>query len=159
MLTRRAGLSVVIAVLLFGPTIVGLSASAQETEQPRLALKGYDPVAYFTDGQPMLGRPEFESNLDEVRYWFASREHLVLFESDPDRYAPQFAGSCAQGLAKGKKVEANPENWLISEGRLFVFYAAGGPAAFAADPHGMASAAERNWEQLKLSQPGAAISP
>jgi hypothetical protein len=78
----------------------------------------------------MLGREEFEYTWDEVRYRFASDQHMSMFRGDPDRYVPQFAGSCAIGMSKGHKVEANPENWLISDGHLFVVYAANGPSRF-----------------------------
>jgi len=115
----------------------------------RLMLKGYDPVAYFTDGRPLVGRAEFQYTWDEARYRFASAQHMTLFRTDPDRYAPQFAGSCAMALSKGVKIEANPENWLISNGRLFVFAGSDGPEKFAADPDGRAAAAHANWQKLK----------
>ncbi|THK33736.1 hypothetical protein EHS39_34520 [Ensifer sp. MPMI2T] len=159
MLTRRDGLRATIAVLLLGT--MGRRAWAQDAGQvddaPRLALKGYDPVAYFTEGRPTRGKAEFEYTWDEVRYRFASEQHMSMFRGDPDRYAPQYAGSCAMGMSKGMKVEANPENWLISGGRLFVFRPSDGPARFQANPQGVAAVADRNWEQLKKAPIGAAI--
>jgi hypothetical protein len=152
MLTRRDGLRVTIAALLLGTAIAAWPVWAQESGQadaPRLALKGYDPVAYFTEGRPVQGKPEFEFAWDEARYRFASDQHMSMFRTDPDRYAPQFAGSCTIGMSKGVKVEADPENWLISDGRLFVFRPSDGPARFQADARDIAAAADRNWEQLK----------
>jgi YHS domain-containing protein len=64
----------------------------------RLVLKGYDPVAYFTDGKPIQGKPEYEAVYDDARYRFASAPHLEQFKADPDRYAPQYAGSCAAAV-------------------------------------------------------------
>ena len=90
-------------------------------EDVPLAIKGYDPVAYFTDGKPTHGLPEIEYEWDEHRYRFASAEHRELFKADPVRYAPQFGNFCAMALAKGEVVVANPENWLISDGKLYVF--------------------------------------
>ena len=148
MLTRRDGLRLTIAALLLGTAIAGPPLWAQDTDQanlPRLALKGYDPVAYFTDGRPTLGKAEFESTWDEARYRFASDQHMSMFRGDPDRYAPQYDGSCAAALVLGVKIEANPENWLISDGRLFVF-ATKTPASFPAD---QVAAADRNWKLLK----------
>ena len=97
-----------------------------------LAIKGYDPVAYFTDGKPVPGRSEFEYKWDEYLWRFSSAEHLELFKANPVRYAPQFGNFCAMALSLGQIVEANPENWLINDGKLYVFgkAAPAGPALF-----------------------------
>jgi hypothetical protein len=105
------------------------SVAAQEVP---LAIMGYDPIAYFTDGKPVLGRPEFEYRWDEHRYRFASAAHRDLFKADPVRYAPQFGNFCAMALSMGQVIVANPENWLISDGKLYVFGkpAPAGPVLF-----------------------------
>jgi YHS domain-containing protein len=102
--------------------------------------------SYFTEGRPMLGKAEFEYARDEARYRFASEQHMSMFRGDPDRYAPQYAGSCAGAMSFGLKIEANPENWLISDGRLFVFAGDRAPASFTAD---RVAAADKNWQELK----------
>src|SRR5688572_23266386 len=151
MVTRRIVLWATPAFLLgLAATNVELRAqNGGEVDQPRLGLKGYDPVAYFTKGKPMLGKEELEYTWDEVRYRFASNQHREMFRSEPDRYIPQFAGSCAMGMSKGIKVEANPENWMISDGRLFVFYPADGPNRFQANTPTITAAANGNWQILK----------
>ena len=70
---------------------------------------------------------------------------MTMFRADPDRYAPQYEGSCAGAIALGLKIEANPENWLISDGRLFVF-AGEAPASLTPDE---IAAADKNWKLLK----------
>jgi YHS domain-containing protein len=140
------------AALLLAMAVIGGPAWAQQLDQAeavQLAIKGHDPVAYFTDGRPLVGRAEFQYTWDEARYRFASAQHLTLFRTDPDRYVPQFAGSCAMAMSKGMKIEANPENWLISNGRLFVFASSDSAAKFAADPDRMVAAGDANWQQLK----------
>lgn len=158
MLKRRDVLTAAAALVL-GIALGGGPSEAQDTtqEKPRLALKGYDPVAYFTEGRPVRGTEKFEYAWDGVRYRFASEQHLSMFRGDPDRYAPQFAGSCAMGMSKGVKVEANPENWLISDGRLFVFYPASGPARFQAAAQTTAAAADNNWQLLKDAALGTSL--
>ena len=99
-------------------------------EKAPLAIKGYDPVAYFTDGKPRRGLPEIEYEWDEHRYRFARPEHRELFKADPVRYAPQFANFCAMSLAQSEIVEANPEYWLISDGKLYIFGKSVGPELF-----------------------------
>jgi YHS domain-containing protein len=86
-----------------------------------LAIKGYDPVAYFTDGRPVPGLPEIEYEWDGLRFRFASAEHRERFKADPARFAPQFGNFCAMALSKGEIVVADPENWLVSDGKLYVF--------------------------------------
>jgi hypothetical protein len=107
-------------------------------QQTPLAIKGYDPVAYFTVGKPVRGRPDIAHQWDELRYLFSSAEHRELFRTDPARYAPQFANFCAMALTKGQLDEADPENWLISDGKLYIFAKAApmGPALFQQDLSG-----------------------
>jgi hypothetical protein len=111
-----------------------------------LAIQGYDPVAYFTDGKPTRGLPEFEYQWDEHRYRFASAQHRDLFKADPVHYAPQFGNYCAMALALGKIVVANPENWLVSDNKLYVFGspAPKGPELFQKDIAGNISKANQN---------------
>ena len=91
--------------------------SQADAEQVPLAIKGYDPVAYFTDGKSVRGTAEFEFEWDDRRWHFASAEHRDLFRASPVRYAPQFGNYCAMALALNQIVVADPENWLISDGK------------------------------------------
>jgi hypothetical protein len=124
-LSRRSAIRGFV-LLAAGSTFPTASWSVAAEEVP-LAIQGYDPVAYFTDGKPTQGKPEIEYGWDEHRYRFSTPEHRELFKADPVRYVPQFGNFCAMALAKGEIVVANPENWLISDGKLYVF---GKPAPF-----------------------------
>jgi hypothetical protein len=160
MLKRRHMVHLATVSLLFGFAVIAAPAWAQDPSQadsPRLAIAGYDPVAYFTDRQPLLGKPEFEHAWDEARYRFVSDKHMALFRNDPDRFAPQFAGSCAMAMSRGMKVEANPKNWLISNGRLFVFFSSDAVERFQADPQGTAAEADKNWDLLKNAPFGTSL--
>jgi hypothetical protein len=97
-----------------------------------LAIKGYDPVAYFTEGKPTPGVPAFEYEWDEHVWRFSSAKHRELFKSDPAQYAPQFGNYCAMALSMGQVVIADPKNWLISDSKLYVFGkpAPAGPVLF-----------------------------
>src|SRR5215469_13670149 len=122
-------------VLVVAAVLFATSMPSFATEPAPLAIKGYDPVAYFTIGRPTRGLPEIEYQWDEQRYRFASAEDRELFKADPVRYAPQLGNYCAMALAKGEIVVADPENWLISDGKLFVFGkpAPAGPSLFQKD--------------------------
>jgi hypothetical protein len=133
-------------VLLAAASPFATSISSVASEQVPLAIKGYDPVAYFTVGKPVPGLPEIEFEWDKHRYRFSRSEHREQFKADPARYAPQFANFCAMALSKGLLVEADPENWLLSEGKLYVFGkpAPAGPALFQKDLAGNITKAEQN---------------
>ena len=109
--------------------MVAGAASVRAASLP-LAIKGYDPVAYFTLGKPVAGAPAFEYEWDDHLYRFVSAEHRDLFRANPVQYAPQFANFCAMALSLGEIVIADPENWLISDGKLYIFGLKAGPARF-----------------------------
>ena len=125
--------------------LVGVISPADAEEVP-LAIKGYDPVAYFTDGKPVQGTAEFEFEWDDHRCRFASAEHRDRFKASPVRYAPQFGNYCAMALALNQIVVADPENWLISDGKLYVFGkpAPAGPELFKKDLAANVSKANSN---------------
>ena len=150
-LTRRFLVQAAIAAAFYGRWAARPSVAAEEgnAATPRVAIQGYDPVAYFTDGRPVKGSAAFSFPFDEAVYYFASAEHQKMFAANPDRYAPQFSGYCAAGLSMGVKVEADPEAGVISDGKLYVFASKTGPALFAKDPAGMIAKADANWTTLK----------
>jgi hypothetical protein len=125
-------------------TLLTLPAVANErinTTADNVAIGGYDTVAYFTDGRAVKGKPEFEHGWQDARWWFATAEHRDLFAHDPERYAPQFGGFCTGGLSLGYMIQANPENWSIVDGRLYVGRSKRTLEAIRADPQGTISRA------------------
>jgi YHS domain-containing protein len=130
-------------LLVAGSTFATVSRSIAADKVP-LAIKGYDPVAYFTARKPARGLLEFEYEWDEQRYRFSSAANRELFKADPVRYAPQFANFCAMSLAQGELVEANPENWLVSDGKLYIFGKSIGPEVFQQDLAGNIAKAKQN---------------
>lgn len=87
----------------------------------RLMLKGYDPVAYFTDGKPVPGRPDIKTDHQGVIYRFASEEHRRLFIANTAKYVPQYGGFCANGMVYAVPLGGEPEIFKIIDGRLFIF--------------------------------------
>jgi YHS domain-containing protein len=143
---RKLTLSLIVAGLI-GVLFLGLGAVAQAGDD-RLALKGYDPVAYFTENRPMVGDPQYRHEWDGAVYRFATAKHLELFKVDPDRYLPQYNNWCAASVAKGAKVHGNPEWWLVVDGRLYLFGKPIGPGLMKADPVAMKSQADQNWSKV-----------
>ena len=130
------------------------SSGAARTDDDRVALKGYDPVAYFTEKRPMLGDAQYRYEWDGAIYQFASARHLELFKANPDRYLPQYNNWCAASVAKGVKVYGNPEWWLFVDDRLYLFGRPIGPELMSKDPAAMKKEADKNWPEVsKLPAP------
>jgi len=87
-----------------------------------IAIKGYDPVAYFTMGEAVKGSAKHEYRWQDARWRFASDQHLELFKANPNKYAPRFGGYCAEGMAIGQKASIDPNAWLIIEDELYLNY-------------------------------------
>lgn len=136
--SRRSVLRITLLLVAAAP----FRALAAETAP--LAIKGFDAVAYFTDGKAVRGSPAIEYEWDEYRYRFSSTKHLEMFKADPAHYAPRFANFCAMALSEGQVEEANPEYWLVSDGKLYLFGDKIGPKLFQRDLSGNIANAERN---------------
>ena len=139
-----------IAIMTVAVSWMAATLPALAAETVPVAIKGYDPVAYFTAGKPTRGRTDIELVWDERRYQFANEENRARFKADPVRYAPQFSDYCAMALSKGELVEANPENWTIADGKLYIFGKPVGPQLFRQDIAANQAKAEGN---LKLLPP------
>ena len=129
--------------------VLPISGGGPYAGENGLALRGYDPVSYFTPGHPEKGSPEFTYSFDDARYWFVSEEHRAMFAADPEHFAPQFAGYCAITVSRGAKYEADPEAWVIWDGKLFVFASKNGVPYFNAQPGEIADKAKAAWATLK----------
>jgi hypothetical protein len=137
-------------VLLGAGAPFAAASPSMAAEKAPLAIKGYDTVAYFTTGGPVRGLPELEYEWDEYRYLFSRAEHRELFKADPVRYAPQFANFCAVALTRGELDEANPEFWLVSDGKLYLFGKPIGPGLFKQDLAENVAKANQNRELIQM---------
>lgn len=117
----RIPLTIRVAGLAVACLMLSAAYAAEPPAGRRIALSGYDPVAYFADGKPAKGTREHWHAFDDAVYLFRSAAHRDRFAAQPERYAPQYAGFCAGGVSKGYKAEPDPEAWLIANDRLFVF--------------------------------------
>jgi len=139
--------------LLFATILVPTARS----DEPKLSISGYDPVAYFTDGKPVQGKPEFEYLWHKLRWWFASDAHRELFAKDPDRYAPQYDGYCAMGMAGDEaahKDTVDPEAWTIVDGKLYLTHMRQAMEAWRQNPAEYIKQANGNWATVKdLAEP------
>ena len=112
---------VLIAALLLEGCGGTLYATVKDARGRDVMLVGHDPVAYFTQGKPVQGRPGLAVELPQRTYYFSSEQNRSLFLASPARYEPQYGGFCSNGMAYGLKMSTDPTSWTIFEGRLFIF--------------------------------------
>ncbi|MEQ1634363.1 MAG: YHS domain-containing (seleno)protein, partial [Planctomycetota bacterium] len=87
-----------------------------------LALQGYDPLSYFDKAGPKLGSKQYQHEERGVTYHFVSKENRDAFKSDPQKWEPPYGGWCAYAVIDGEKVEVDPTNFAIHDGKVYLFY-------------------------------------
>ncbi|WP_228016229.1 YHS domain-containing (seleno)protein [Leptolyngbya ectocarpi] len=110
-----------------------------------LAIRGTDPVAYFTQGGPVTGTPEFVYTWRNATWQFASAENRDLFVANPEQYAPQYGGFCAWAVSQGYTASIDPNAWKIVDGRLYLNYNRGVQRQWERDIPDNISKANANW--------------
>lgn len=136
-------------VLLLAALPALLPAQAVNTDSSGLALKGFDPVAYFTLQRATPGDPQFTAVHEGATYRFASAVHRDTFMKEAAKYAPQYGGYCAFGVAGGYKVKVDPEAFSVRDGKLYLNYDTRVQARWVKDIPGYLSKSEANWSTLK----------
>ena len=114
-----------------------------------VAMHGFDPVAYFTDGAPAVGSDTYVHVHEGAAYRFASEEHLDIFKADPGRYIPAYGGFCAYGVAVGAKFDGDPRLWRIEDGRLYLNLNQEIYETFLEDVDGYIEDADGNWREIE----------
>jgi len=130
--------------------LVACSLQAQNNvDASGLALKGYDPVAYFSEKKPLPGKPEFTARHEGATYRFASAANRDAFTAAPAKYAPQYGGYCAFGMASGYKAPIEPDAWTVVEGKLYLNYNQSVRRQWSADVPGYVRKADTNWPTVR----------
>lgn len=113
-----------------------------------LAVDGYDPVAYFTQGKPVEGSKQHALEWNGATWRFASAENRAAFEKEPAKYAPQYGGYCAWAVSQGYTADADPEAWTIVDGKLYLNYNHEVMGTWKKDVPGNIAKADVNWPKL-----------
>ena len=124
--------------------VPGLSAAGAP-----VAVHGYDPVAYFTKGAPVRGSDTLVHVHEGAAYRFSSEAHLAAFKKNPEKYAPQYGGFCAYGVAVGKKFDGDPNLWKIEGGKLYLNLNEEIYETFLKDVDGNINKANGNWTSIE----------
>jgi hypothetical protein len=145
---RKAWISLFLALAFCGIELPRAGAVTDRIEvnpHTGLAISGFDPVAYFTDGKPRFGKPELELSLNGAVWRFANPGNRAAFAAHPDIYMPRFGGHDPVAVARGASVPGHPLFWAVVSERLYLFYSAEARAVFLADPGRIVDTAERRW--------------
>ena len=121
-------------------------------EQGR-ALRGYDPVAYFSEGKAIPGQTEFSLSWNNSTWLFSSPENRDEFVNNPKQYAPANGGYCTFGVVLGKKFDGDPEVWSLLNGYLYIFLNEEVREKFFQDEVGNLRKVVKNWPLIKDKAP------
>jgi hypothetical protein len=154
-LRKQHGASIVaLAWLLLALSLCPPPSRAATTERivadwhTGLAIGGYDPVAFYMDGKPVPGSPDVELHYAGAIWRFSNVGNREAFAARPDVYLPQFGGYDPIGVSRGVAVAGNPSLWLITGGRLFLFYDHRRLEMFTSDPARFIAEAQRKWPDV-----------
>ncbi len=114
-----------------------------------LAIRGFDPVAYFEEGRPVAGDPRFTAEWNGATWRFASAARRDAFLAEPERWAPQYGGWCAWAVAQGDLAPTDPDAWKIVDGKLYLNYSARIQRKWERDIPGNVERADARWPQLR----------
>jgi YHS domain-containing protein len=135
------------SVVFAAPPVNTLSGGLFD-RQTGIAIRGYDPVGYFTDNKPVKGKTEFETEWNGAKWLFASKENLDVFKASPEKYAPQYGGYCAYGVANDNLVSIEPERFTIINARLYLNYDADIQSTWRKSPEKYITDADKKFSTL-----------
>ncbi len=136
---------IVATMVLLNPVI---SQAIYPVYATRLAIDGYDPVAYFTESMAVRGTPDFEFEWKGAKWFFASAENRGRFVQSPESYAPQYGGYCAYAISRGDVARINPEAWSVVGGKLYLNFSKKIRSKWESDRENMIRQADENWPKI-----------
>ena len=154
-LTRRIALSLgAVLALLFASAALAAEPPVNTLKNSLFggrtdtAINGYDTVAYFTVGKPVKGQDSLVYEWNGAKWKFSSQANLDLFKGSPEKYAPQYGGYCAYGVAQGNLVKVEPDQFTVHDGKLYLNYDAEVQAKWLKDIPGYNKAADAKFPSL-----------
>ena len=114
-----------------------------------IAIQGYDTVSYFTKGAPTKGSDKFTAAYNGAIYQFANADNRDLFKATPSKYAPQYGGFCAMGVAMNQKFDTDPTAWHIRGDKLYLNLNKNVQTKWLTDVPGFLETAQGNWNGIK----------
>jgi YHS domain-containing protein len=143
-----AALTLALALVPFGAQPARAAEPPVFVDGDGLAIRGYDPVAYFEEARPVRGRDEWNFRWRGAVWRFASEEHRDAFRAAPERFAPEYGGFCAYAMSLGKRAAIDPEAWDVVDGRLYLNYSPGVRRDWLKKRDERIERADRNWARM-----------
>ena len=132
---------------------IALATNAGEfNESNGVAIKGYDPVAFFKDSKPVRGKDDLRFEYKGSTFVFANAENRAAFAASPEKYAPQYGGYCAFGTARGYKADIDPATFTVVDGRLYLNYNAQVQKEWTADAARFIRQADERWPTVTKTE-------
>jgi YHS domain-containing protein len=135
-------------LLLFLLSCSSRAVPAINTTPDGIAIKGYDPVAYFTESRPVKGDESLQYQWQGATWLFSRKEHLEMFKLDPLRYAPRYGGYCAYAVSQGTTADIDPQSWNIVRGKLYLNLNKDVQNLWQQDRDNYINKADENWPHL-----------
>ena len=139
-------------ILMLTFTFISVVSFAQNTEifsNKKGAINGYDAVAYFKESKPVKGDTKYTYTWNAATWYFASQQNLDAFKANPEKFAPQYGGYCAYGLADGHKAPTDPEAWTIVDNKLYLNYNKNVQQSWKKKQDVYIQTADKKWPALK----------
>jgi YHS domain-containing protein len=153
--TSPSSRALILALAIAALPFISPAAPALAKEPPvytaskeKLALSGYDPVAYFVAGKPVKGSGTISTTYNGATWHFASEANRTTFAADPAKYAPQFGGYCSWAVSQGYTASGDPLAWKIVNGKLYVNYNQDVAATWSKDISTNISKGNANWPKV-----------
>src|ERR1700756_2442009 len=142
-----------LSLFVAGAALADSPIAAVNTEHG-LAIKGYDPVSYFTSGKPTPGLAQFSTTYKGATYRFVSTENRDRFIAAPEKFVPQYGGYCAYAISLNKIADIDPDEWAIVNDKLYLNNNFFSQTLWSLDKSGNIAQGDRNWPLVpKLANP------
>lgn len=144
-ISRRHFFSIAIGAVFWVTTPVN---AAKTNLSDGIAIRGYDPVSYFTDSKAQKGKPNISATHAGATYYFTNEENKKAFMASPAQYAPQYGGFCAYAVSQGYTAPIDPQAFSVVNNKLYLNYSKRVRKLWSSDVPGHIKAGNKNWPEL-----------
>ncbi len=145
---RPAAMLALLSLIITTTSVVLAGINPVNTDRQGAGLRGYDPVAYFTEGKPVRGDESYSAEWKGANWFFSSEQNRDLFAKDPEKYAPQYGGYCAYAVGNNYTADGDPTAWSIEKGKLYVNYNKDVRELWLKDKSNLIKKGDANWPKL-----------
>lgn len=144
----QTALAGILGITVLTAGLQGATVEPVNKDRAGVALKGYDPVAYFQQARPVKGCSQYTHSWMGATWQFASSADRDLFAANPEKYTPQFGGYCSWAVSRNHTADVDPQAWKIIDGKLYLNYNREVQKKWEQDVEQRIEAARKNWPHL-----------